>query len=127
MFELAREFMDASKLKKLRSHRYNPSDYHLWKFSRRGTRRKPGQSFKVFKCPMCYQCGCDARIRITTGHEFKRIEKHGEHNVNSHDEDCSKYLKHNQIIAVSDAVTIAPNLSAAVLHRNLQMVDAPGS
>ena len=127
MFELAREFMNASKLKKLPSHNHNPNDFHLWKFSRKGTRRKSRQSFKVYKCPMCYRCRCDARIRITIGPDFTQIEKHGEHNVNSHDEDRSKYLKHDQIIAVSDAVTTAPNLSAAVLRRNLQMVDAPGS
>ena len=127
MFEIARDFMTQSKLKKLPSHRHNPNDFHIWKFSRRGTRTKSGEKFKVYKCPMCYRCGCDARIRITTGPEFTQIEKHGEHNPNSHDEDKSKYLKHDQIVAVSDAVTIAPNISAAVLRRNLLMVDAPGT
>ena len=33
-------------------------------------------------------------------------------------EDRSKYLKHDQIVAVNDAVTNAPNLSATVLRRN---------
>ena len=127
MFKIAREFTDASKLKKIPSHKQNPKDFHLWKFSRGGTRSKSGQEFKVSKCPMCYRCGCDARIRITTGPEFTQIEKHGEHHVNSHDEDRSKYLKHDQIIAVANAVTVAPNLSAAVLRRNLQMVNAPGT
>ena len=46
-----------------------------------------------------------------------KSKKHGEHHVNSHDEDRSKYLKHDQIIAVANAVTVAPNLSAAVLRR----------
>ena len=112
-------------MKKLPSHKHNPNDYHLWKFSRGGTRSKSGQNFKVYKCPMCYRCGCNARIRIKTGPDFTQIEKHGKHNVNSHDEDKSKYLKHDQIVAVSDAVTVAPNLSAAVLRRNL--VNAPGT
>ncbi len=39
------------------------------------------------------------------------------HNANSHDEEKSKYLKYNQIFAVTDAVTIAPQQSAAKLRR----------
>jgi hypothetical protein len=35
------------------------------------------------------------------------------HNANSHDEDKSKNLKYDQIVAVTDAVTIAQQQSAA--------------
>ena len=80
----------------------------------------------IFRCPMNYRCGCDARIRIIIGHEFMQLERHGEHDANSHDEDRSKYLKHEQIIAVSEAVTIVPNLSASILRRNMQMLHGPG-
>ena len=46
--------------------------------------------------------------------------------ANSHDEDKSKYLKYDQICAIADAVTIAPNLSATQLRRNMSLADSPG-
>ena len=51
---------------------------------------------------------------------WKQLDRLGEHNVNSH-EDSSKYLKHDQIVAVTDAVAVAPQLSAAQLRRNLAL------
>jgi hypothetical protein len=47
-------------------------------------------------CLAVHQCCCSVKYRI---------------------EDHSKYLKHDQIVAVNDAVTNAPNLSATVLRR----------
>ena len=47
--------------------------------------------------------------------------RHTQHDVNSHKQDKSKYPKHKQIVAVSDAVLIAPQQSAAQLHRNMAM------
>ncbi len=47
----------------------------------------------------------------------------GKYTANSHDDDKSMYLKHSQIIAVSDVVTFAPLNSAAQLRRNLQIAD----
>ncbi len=49
-----------------------------------------------------------------------QLDQCGKHNANSHDEDKSKYLKHDQIVAVTDAVTIAQQQSAAQLRRNMQ-------
>jgi hypothetical protein len=48
--------------------------------------------------------------------------------ANSHDDHESKYLKHNQIVAVSGAVIIAPQQTAAQLHCNMQLasVKSPG-
>jgi N-acetylglucosamine-6-phosphate deacetylase len=54
------------------------------------------------------------------GPDWIQLDRCGEHNVNSHDENNSKYLKHDPIVAVSDAVTIAPQQLAAQLQRNLQ-------
>ena len=54
---------------------------------------------------------------------FKQLDCCVEHNANSHDEDKSKFLKYEQIIAVTDAVTVAPTLSAAQLRRNMQLAD----
>jgi hypothetical protein len=55
------------------------------------------------------------------GSDWMQLDRCGEHNANSHDEDKSKYLKHEQIVAVTDAVTIAPQQSAAQLRRNIQL------
>ncbi len=38
----------------------------------------------------------------------------------------SKYLKYDQIVAITDAVTIAQQLSASQLRRNMQLSDSPG-
>ncbi len=48
-----------------------------------------------------------------------------ERNASSHDDDESKYLKHNQIVVV---VTISPQQSAAQLRRNMQLAsdESPG-
>ncbi len=54
-----------------------------------------------------------------------QLDRCGEHNANRHDGDRSKYLKYDQIVAISDAVTIAPQLSAAQLRRNTQLADSP--
>ncbi len=57
-----------------------------------------------------------------------QLDRCGEHNANSRDEDKSKYLKYDQIVAVTDAVIIAPQQSAAQLRRNMQLAgrDSPG-
>ncbi len=57
------------------------------------------------------------------GHQLEQLDQHGEHYTNSHDDDKSKYLKNNQIVAVSDAVIIAPQQS-----RNMQLAgpESPG-
>jgi hypothetical protein len=126
MFELAREWMSASKLKKLPGHIAKPTDFALWKQYRRFTKRKTGVDIRLFRCPMHYRCGCSAGIRIQTSPSLIQLDRSGEHHANSHDEDKSKFLKYNQIIAVTDAVAIAPNLSAAELRRNMQISDSPG-
>ncbi len=54
-----------------------------------------------------------------------QLDRCGKQNANSHDDAKSKYLKYNQIVAISDALTIAPHLSAAQLRRNMQLADSP--
>ncbi len=53
-----------------------------------------------------------------------QLDQCGEHNANSHDGDKSEFLKYDQIVAITDAVTIAPQLSAAQLRRNMQLADS---
>ncbi len=56
-----------------------------------------------------------------------QLDRCGEHNTNSHDDDKSKYLKYDQIVAVTYAVTIAPQQSAAQLRRNMQLAGPDNS
>ncbi len=62
---------------------------------------------------------------ILNGPDWMQLDRCGEHNANSHDGGKSKYLKYDQIVAISDAVTIAQQLSAAQLQRNMQLADSP--
>ena len=128
LFELAREWMAVSKLKKLPGHIDNPTDVALWKQFREYTVKKGLVKIRIFRCPLRYRCKCKAGMRIMETSTWKSLERCGEHNATSHDEDHSKYLKHQQIVAVTDAVTIAPALSAAELRRNMQLADpnSPG-
>ena len=67
----------------------------------------------MFRCPLRFRCGCKAGIRIMEAPGWKQLVWIGEHNADSHKQDKSKYLKHEQIVAVSDAVMIAPQQCAA--------------
>jgi hypothetical protein len=55
--------------------------------------------------------------------ELQRSELH--HHAASHAQDDSKKLKYEQMIAIRDAVVTAPQLSAAMLRRNMQLHDSP--
>ncbi len=50
------------------------------------------------------------------GADWMQFDRCGKHNGNSHDDEKAKYLKYDQIVAVTDAVTIAPQQSAAQLR-----------
>jgi hypothetical protein len=127
MFNAARDYMSVSLLRKLPNHFSKPTDFYLWQQVRDWTTKR-GVRNRFFHCPMRFRCGCTAGIRIMEGPGWKQLHKFGEHDASSHKEDKSKYLKHEQIIAVSDAVLIAPQQSAAQLRRNLSMAgpSSPG-
>jgi hypothetical protein len=42
------------------------------------------------------------------GPDWMQLDRCGEHNANSHEEDQQKYLKHNKIVAVAKAMLVAP-------------------
>jgi hypothetical protein len=69
-----------------------------------------------------------AGLQVMEGPGRMQLDRCCEHHVESHDADASKYLTYNQIIAVADGVTIAPQQSAAILLRNIQMAwpSSPG-
>jgi hypothetical protein len=47
------------------------------------------------------------------------------HHAASHAQDDSKKLKYEQMVAIRDAVVTAPQLSAAMLRRNMEMHESP--
>jgi hypothetical protein len=125
LFELARDWMSQSKLKKLPGHQSKPTDVSLWKQFREYKTKKGSVLIRLFRCPLHHRCKCKAGIRIMEGPGWMELHRCGEHDANSHDDDKSKYLKHEQIVAVADAVTIAPQQSASQLRRNLQLAESP--
>ena len=128
LFELARDWMWASKLKKTPGHKSLPTDFAMWKQNKKQIKKKSGLEVITYRCPLLHHCNCMAGIRISRGPTYTQLDKISEHDAKSHDEDSSKCLKYNQIIAVVDAVRTAPTLSGAILRRNLQMAgpDSPG-
>jgi len=64
-------------------------------------------------------------IRVGRGRGLLILERCGLHDVHSHDEDGSKYLKYDQIISLSEAVITAPNLSCSAIRRNTLLHDSP--
>ena len=54
IFELAREYMEASKLKKLPSNAPNPNEVGLWKIYESFSKAKEGQEVRIYRCPMKY-------------------------------------------------------------------------
>jgi hypothetical protein len=125
LFELARDWMSQSKFKKLPCHQSKPTHVSLWKQFREYKVRKGSILIRLFRCPLHHRCKCKAGIQITEGPDSMQLERRGEHNPKSHDDGQSKYLKHEQIIAVADAVTVAPQQSATQLRRNLQLAESP--
>jgi hypothetical protein len=116
LFELACEWMEVSKLKKLPCHVAKETDISLWKQYSDCTKKKSGVRIWAFQCPLKHQTGCCAGIHILYCPAWMQLDWSGEHNANSHDVDKSKYHEYDQIDAISDAVTIALQLSAAQLR-----------
>ena len=127
IFDLSRAFMEESMLKMIPTHVPNETDIGLWKLYREYTQLRSGTKIRLYRCPLNYRCGCDAKLRVTIEKEAIQLDFCGVHTPSSHDDDKSKYLKHNQIVALKKAVTIAPNQSACHIRRNLQRADDDGS
>ena len=117
--------MSASGLKKAPGHVSKPTDIGLWKQARIHT-RSGGYTLRVFKCPMRYRCDCLAQLRITEGtchgDGFILLEKSRTHDLTSHQNDKSKYLKFKHIEALHNAGSVAPTVAATAIRRNLALV-----
>jgi hypothetical protein len=57
--------------------------------------------------------------------ELQRSELELRHHAASHAQDDSKKLKYEQMVAIRDVVVTAPQLSAAMLRRNMEMHNSP--
>ena len=64
-------------------------------------------------------------IHVGRGGGILILEQCGLHDVHSHEEEGSKYLKYDQIISLSEAAITAPNLSGSALRRNMLLHDGP--
>ncbi len=95
LFELAREWMAVSKLRKIPCHVANETNVALWKQFREYPKQKGAILVRLFRCPLSYQCGVLAGIRTMEGADWMQLDRCGKHNANSHDEDKSKCLKYN--------------------------------
>ena len=64
-------------------------------------------------------------MRVVVGPDFVELQRCGLHDKNSHDNDRSKKLTHQQIVSVVEAAKTAPTLSGSVLRRNLMDHNSP--
>jgi hypothetical protein len=95
LFEEARELMHLSGLKKLPGHKGPDTDLHLWKNARAGHKTRTGMAYTIYCCPLRHRCKCMKTIRVGRGRGLLILERYGLHDVHSHDEDGSKYLKYD--------------------------------
>ncbi len=95
-----------SKLKKLPCHVAKETDVSLWKQYSDRTKKKSGVCIRAFRCLLKQRTGCCAGIRMLYGPDWMQLDLCSEHNANSHNGDKPKYLKYDQIVAISDAVTM---------------------
>jgi hypothetical protein len=87
LFELARDWMSQSKLKKLPGHQSKPTDVALWKQFREFKSKKGSILVRLFRCPLHHRCKCKAGIRIQEGPDWIQLDRCGQHGANSHDDD----------------------------------------
>jgi hypothetical protein len=65
-------------------------------------------------------------LRLVMAKDYLELQRSElRHHTSSHAQDDSKKLKYEQMVAIRDAVVTAPQLSASMLRRNMQMHDSP--
>ena len=118
-----KKFMQDSRLMKAPGHKTLDTDIAYWKLHRaKYYNSRQDEWIRVYKCPLHHRCKCQAnlKVRIITGKNYQLLEFYGTHDETSHVIGHSKNLKHvDQIVAIHDAVMVAPKQSAAALRRNL--------
>ncbi len=91
LHNLAREYMEQSKLKRLPNHKGNPTDIGLWKLTREQFKARSGITQQVYRCAMHYRCDCKATILVISWQNMITLQRGGTHDENSHSNDKSVY------------------------------------
>ena len=78
LFELAREWMEVSELKKLPGHVAKETNVSLWKQHGDRITKKSCVRIRAFRCPLKHRTGCCARIRIQYGPDWMQLDRCGE-------------------------------------------------
>ncbi len=96
LFELACDWMEVSKLKKLSGHVTKESDVAQCKQFREYPKQKGAILVRLFRCSLRHRCVFLAGIRNMEGADWMQLDQcRCEHNANSHYEDKSKYFKYD--------------------------------
>ena len=95
LFELAREWMAVSKLRKLPGHVAKETDVALWKQFREYPKHKGAILVRLFRCPLRHRCRFLPGIRSMEDADWLQLDRCCEHNTNCHGEEKSKYLKYD--------------------------------
>ena len=105
IYMLVKKFMQDSRLMQTPGHKTLDTDIAYWKLhSDEYYNSRQDEWIRVYKCPLNHRCRCQAKVRIITEKNYKRLEFHGTHDENGHANDKSKSLRYNQIVAIHDAV-----------------------
>ncbi len=121
--------MHLSGLKKLIGHNGLDTDLHLWKKASAGHKTRTGMSYWYVVQHLSLSFAASVQVHedyhVGRGGGILILERYGLHDVHSHEEDGSKYLKYDQIISLSEAAITAPNLSGSAIRRNMLLHDSP--
>jgi hypothetical protein len=101
-----------------------PSDLALWKKGQVHETRCI--TYTIYKCPMSWLAKCQCMLLLVMAKDY--VEFHQSelrHHAASHAQDDSKKLEYAQMVAIREAAVTAPQLSAALLLRNMQKHDSP--
>ena len=83
LFELAREWMGVSKLRKIPGHVAKEADVALCKQFHEHPKQKGAILVRFFRCPLRHRCGFLAGIRNMEGADLTKLDRCCEHNATS--------------------------------------------
>jgi hypothetical protein len=95
LFELAHDWMEVSKLKKLPGHVAKETDVALNKQFPEYPKQKGVILVRLFRCPLRHRCRFLPGIRSMEDADWLQLDRCCEHNTNCHGEEKSKYLKYD--------------------------------
>ncbi len=125
MFDVAGEARKAMLLSGFKKAIHpKPTDLGLWKKGQ--VHESRCITYTIYKFPMSGGPRCRCMLRLVMAKDHLELQlSELRHHAASHAQDDSKKLKYEQMVAIRDAVVTAPQLSACMLRRNMQMQDSP--